>query len=170
MKDILILFFSISIIGTLLHFTYQFSKKNIVVGIFSAINESVWEHIKIMHTPIYIINIIRIFLGYKNNYFLTLFTELFLSMLLIIIFYQIKIAIFKNKKGYINVISFYIVAIIVSIVGNYIYNMKELYALNTISIFGCLIMFVMYLTFSVFPLKNFIFKDPVTGTYGIKRL
>ena len=31
------------ILGTLLHFTYQWSGRNPVIGIFSAVSESTWE-------------------------------------------------------------------------------------------------------------------------------
>ena len=39
-------FFFISILGVLLHFTYEWSNDNPAVGLFSAVNESTWEHIK----------------------------------------------------------------------------------------------------------------------------
>ena len=41
----------ISLIGTLSHFLYDISKHNKVVGLFAAVNESTWEHIKIALTP-----------------------------------------------------------------------------------------------------------------------
>src|SRR5690554_2974684 len=37
----------ILIIGSLLHFTYEWSGKSPIVGVFSAVNESVWEHLKL---------------------------------------------------------------------------------------------------------------------------
>ena len=39
------------ILGTLLHFTYQLSGRNEIVGLFSAVNESVWEHLKLLYFP-----------------------------------------------------------------------------------------------------------------------
>ena len=41
----------ICLVGTLLHFTYEFSHHNKYVALFSAVNESTWEHIKICMTP-----------------------------------------------------------------------------------------------------------------------
>ncbi|MBQ3433320.1 hypothetical protein IJG22_03470 [Candidatus Saccharibacteria bacterium] len=37
---------AISILGTLAHFVYEFAHHNKTVGIFAAVNESTWEHIK----------------------------------------------------------------------------------------------------------------------------
>ena len=40
------------IIGSLFHFAYDFTGKNIVIGFFTPINESIWEHIKLILTPL----------------------------------------------------------------------------------------------------------------------
>ena len=42
------------IFGTLLHFTYGLSGNNPIVGTFSAINESTWEHLKLLFFPMLI--------------------------------------------------------------------------------------------------------------------
>ena len=39
------------VLGTLLHFLYDWSGQNPVVGAFSAVNESVWEHMKLLFFP-----------------------------------------------------------------------------------------------------------------------
>lgn len=41
----------ISIFDTLAHFMYDMSNHNKIIGLFSAVNESTWEHIKIALTP-----------------------------------------------------------------------------------------------------------------------
>ena len=48
------------VLGTLLHFTYKWSGNNAIVGIFSPINESIWEHLKLMFFPM----LITIIIGY----------------------------------------------------------------------------------------------------------
>lgn len=40
------------IIGSLFHFAYDFTGKNIIVGFFTPISESIWEHMKLTLTPI----------------------------------------------------------------------------------------------------------------------
>lgn len=44
-------FLIISTAGTLLHFLYEWSGKNPIVGMFSAVNESIWEHLKLLFFP-----------------------------------------------------------------------------------------------------------------------
>ncbi len=41
----------VSILGTLLHFVYDWSKENAFVGLFVPINESTWEHMKLVFFP-----------------------------------------------------------------------------------------------------------------------
>lgn len=48
--------------GTLLHFTYEWSGNNFWVGLFSPVNESTWEHMKLLFFPMLFYSIISCFL------------------------------------------------------------------------------------------------------------
>ena len=50
------------ILGTLLHFTYDWSGENKIVAIFSAVNESTWEHLKLTFYPMTLMALIGVFL------------------------------------------------------------------------------------------------------------
>ena len=52
-------FLIVSVIGTLLHFTFAWSGQTPVIGLFSAVNESTWEHMKLLFFPILIFIIIE---------------------------------------------------------------------------------------------------------------
>jgi hypothetical protein len=39
------------VVGTLLHFMYDWTGQNPLVGAFSAVNESIWEHMKLLFFP-----------------------------------------------------------------------------------------------------------------------
>lgn len=41
----------VSITGTLLHFVYNWSGNNTLAGIFAPVNESIWEHTKLLFFP-----------------------------------------------------------------------------------------------------------------------
>ena len=170
MIKVICFFLLISISGTLLHFTYKLSNKSIVVGIFSSVNESVWEHIKLLLTPIFFFNTIKYILGYRNNFFIALFVELVLSIILIIVLSNLKVKIFGEKYNYINIIIFYVTAFIVSLAGYVTENINVCNNVNIIFSIPCLVIFIMYLTFSVFPPKTKIFLDPITNTYGINKM
>jgi hypothetical protein len=50
----------IALLGTALHFTYDLSRGNILVAGFSAVNESVWEHLKLVFWPAVVLALIEI--------------------------------------------------------------------------------------------------------------
>lgn len=45
--------------GTLLHFLYDWSGQNPVVGAFAAVNESIWEHMKLLFFPMLLFSFIE---------------------------------------------------------------------------------------------------------------
>lgn len=68
------------VIGTLLHFLYGWSGQNPVVGAFSAVNESIWEHMKLLFVPMLIFSLIeyhRIGKEYSNFWCVKLIGILF---------------------------------------------------------------------------------------------
>ena len=44
-------FIFVAALGTLLHFTFEWSNQNRIVAFFSAVNESMWEHLKLLVFP-----------------------------------------------------------------------------------------------------------------------
>ena len=48
-----------SVLGTLLHFVFDWSKSNVIVAMFSAVNESIWEHIKLLYFPLLVFTLIE---------------------------------------------------------------------------------------------------------------
>ena len=49
------------ILGTLLHFLYHWTGENGFIATFSATNESVWEHLKLVFFPMLVLGIVDIF-------------------------------------------------------------------------------------------------------------
>ena len=44
-------FIATGLFGTLLHFVYEWTGGNRVIAVFSAVNESTWEHMKLLFIP-----------------------------------------------------------------------------------------------------------------------
>ena len=43
-----------SAMGTFLHFLYDITEENTIVSLFSAVNESTWEHMKLLFFPMFV--------------------------------------------------------------------------------------------------------------------
>lgn len=96
----------IIVAGVLLHFSYDWSNENNIVGIFSAVNESIWEHLKLIFFPM-LITIIIGTIYYKEEYknYLCIKTKgLILSLLSIIILFYTYSGILGNNISVINIL------------------------------------------------------------------
>lgn len=158
----------ISLVGTLAHFMYEMSNHNKFVALFAAVNESTWEHIKIALTPSLLWGLYDGFVyGQNPNYF----TAKTLSLVTIIVaipvlFYTYK-AILKKAFLPIDIIIFYISIILSQMVFRYFINMHPVQFLTEyISTIGLFIIFACYMVLTLQPLKNFMFKDPISKKYG----
>ena len=160
----------ICIIGTLLHFTYELSHHNKIVGIFSAVNESTWEHIKICMTPTLLWSIYEISeVGFTGNFIFAKSMSLLVIILLIPILFYSYTAFTKKSILWIDVICFYVTVICSQLVYRYIINLNNFSNIFTYISFGLIIIelfFYFYLTYHA--RKNFIFEDPITHKYGIE--
>lgn len=160
----------ISLIGTISHFLYDISNHNKIVGLFAAVNESTWEHIKIALTPTFIWSIVDgLVYGSNPNYFFAKFISLLIIIILMpILFYGHKI-IFKKDCFIYNIVIFYVVIILSQ------YSFYKILQLNNLgfivkyfSCFGIILLFGGYMIHTLMPGKGIIFKDPISKKYGYK--
>ena len=160
----------ICLIGTLLHFTYEWSHHNKIVRVFSAVNESTWEHIKIALSGVFFCTLGDIFFWSSNpNYIVGKFICLLSIIIIIPILFYLYTSFTEKSYLPIDVIIFYISIIIGQVLLNTILNMNTLPNIYTyISILGIILIIILYSILSIKPLHNFIFKDPVTNKYGIE--
>lgn len=107
-------FIFISILGTLLHFVYDWFGKNDIIGIFSAINESVWEHLKLLFYPTIIFAIFEKKYIKSNKDFYCIKTKALLKGLAftVVTYYTITGIIGKNID-FINIVIFFIATFII---------------------------------------------------------
>ena len=101
-------------LGTLLHFTFELTGRSPIIASFSAINESVWEHLKLLFFPM----LITIFIGYLYigkdipNFICSKTTGILISMAFTVIFFYTYSGILGTNKAIIDISSFFIAAIL----------------------------------------------------------
>ena len=85
-----------------------------------------------------------------------------------ILFYGYKY-LFKKDNFIINILIFYIVIISSQLIFNYLLNVQNIsYITKYISSIGTYILLAFYMILTLMPIKNTIFKDPITKKYGFK--
>ncbi|MBR3230866.1 hypothetical protein IKF73_02475 [Candidatus Saccharibacteria bacterium] len=160
----------IAAIGTIAHFLYDWTHQNKIIGLFAAVNESTWEHIKIALTPTLLWGLYDGYLyGPNPNYYLAKLASLLVLVFFIpAVFYSYQ-KISKRPLLLLDVITFYL-AIILSQLS--FYAIIELDPTNHLasylSCIGLFIFFGCYMTLTLEPLRTTIFRDPITNRYGFR--
>lgn len=159
------------IIGTLLHFTYEWSGENVAVGIFSAVNESTWEHLKLTFFPMLLFSVIEgVFLyKYSNNYIEAKTIGIFLSIVMIITIFYTYTGILGTNFVFIDILTFLVSVLVSEYVSYKILLMKEQSNIITKTLSAVIIIFLLicFIKFTFTPPKVQLFEDPINGTYGI---
>ena len=159
------------IAGVLLHFLFDWSGGSVLVAPFSAVNESIWEHMKLLFFPMFIFALLEMrYIGTKyKNFFCIKLIGIAVGTVLIPILYYTLNGMLGNLHDWVNIAIFFVCAFI----SYYIEN--RLFANNTVScsspkmaIWILITIAVVFIITTFFPPKIPLFKDPVTDTYGIK--
>lgn len=160
------------LLGTLLHFTFNWSNNNSIVALFSSVNESVWEHLKILFFPMILTTVIGYFY-YHNipNYICNKLKGIILAMSIIIIFYYTYSGILGTHFPIID-ISLYIIAVIIGEIYSYKLIIKNKECNNLVAFIFIIILTCCFFIFTFNAPHIGIFKDPSTNLYGLtnKRL
>lgn len=158
----------IVVLGCLLHFVYNWSHQNRVVGWLSAINESTWEHIKIALVPGFLSILIDYGeFGGNMNYWFAKFIMLAMMVVLIpVLFYTCK-ALTKRTILRLDIMIFMVSIVYAVYTFDNIMRMVPL-GLEAVGIVGLVVIFLAVALFSFFPPKWFIFVDPRSNKYGFE--
>ena len=159
------------ILGTLLHFTYEWSGENLFVGSFSAVNESVWEHLKLAFYPMLIAAIIEYFFvkNIANKYVEAKTIGIFTAISFIVVAFFTYSGIIGTSIITIDILLF----IISIILGEYVAyklmkrNDESTVATTSLSIIILAFLLLCFVIFTYLPPEVNLFRDVTTGVYGI---
>lgn len=157
----------VGIFGALSHFFYEWSGENKIVGIFFPVNESTWEHLKLAVFPTIVYFAAGVFFVKNENYFVSFFVALFTPMLLIPAIFYFYTAIVGEPILAVDIATYFVsVAAAFVLCGLVLSRPPLAKAYRVAAVIGIALIVVCYMTFTVFPPKNFLFRDSVTGLYG----
>ena len=156
------------VLGTILHFTYDWLGKNPVVGAFSAVNESTWEHLKLLFFPMTITTIMGWFILKKEypNFLCSKTLGIIIAIAFTIIFFYTYTGILGRNVAFIDISSFFI-ATMLGEVASYLLIINKFKCNNKIAIAILVILFICFIAFTYYTPPIGLFRDPITGQYGI---
>lgn len=153
------------ITGTLAHFLYDWSGNNHIVGLFTPINESIWEHMKLLFFPMLIYSLIIMF-RFRNDYSCAasaLYFGIIAGTLLIPLFFYAYTTIL-GKDIFILDIGIFILSIIIAFWLSYKLTLSCRLEPYTF-LLCCLVcvLFICFVLFTYHPPKARIFEDPTVS-------
>ena len=155
--------------GTLLHFLYDWLGEAVWIAPFSGVNESTWEHMKLLFWPMFIFAIVQgNFFGDRKDFWCVKLRGMIMGLGLIpIIFYTYNGAIGKSPD-WLNIAIFFISAAAAYIYEARLFKSERVKCRAPWLAFAALA--VIGLLFVIFTFRTpelGIFLDPITGVYGI---
>ncbi len=155
--------------GTLLHFLYEWTGKNVIVAAISGVNESTWEHMKLLFFPMFFYALIQsLFFKDIAGFWCVKLRGILLGLLLIPVLFYTYNGVIGESPDWINIAIFFLSAAVTYLFETWLY-LKETTpckhpkrAIATLCAIAALFILFTFLT----PELG-IFKDPLTGSYGV---
>lgn len=159
-------------LGVLWHFLFDIFGENRFIGLFAPVNESVWEHLKILFFPFVIAMIIEYFIYGKHayNFYTSKLIGLTVGILSIITNYYTAVGAFGINNMVTN-IGIYVISVIIAYALSYMRMLKTpkmaggIWESSAIAVIG--IYFVLFLIFTYYTPRIPLFRDPTTMNYSV---
>ena len=151
-----------SIAGVILHFLYDWTNQNTFIAAFSAVNESTWEHMKLLFFPMFIYALIqRRYKGkeYKNFWCVKLIGIVLGLLLIPGLYYTINGA-FGMTPDWVNIAIFFVTAGICYFVETKLFERGINCKSQGIALLILWLIALVFVIFTFFPLSIPLFEDP----------
>lgn len=149
---IFIRYLFVVLFGVFLHFAYELSGNNPIVSLFSPVNESIWEHLKLLFFPMLVLTIWDLFTSHRNDLnFLPARTIGILSGLaFIVIFYYTITGTIGRDIAWINIVIYLLSAAYAFWLERRIYARSRKLSVTWAIIF-LIIFIILFIVFTIAP-------------------
>ncbi|MDH4269122.1 MAG: DUF6512 family protein [Dehalococcoidia bacterium] len=160
----------IVVLGTLLHFVFEWSGRAIPIAPIAAVNESVWEHLKLGFWPALVYAALEYsrFGKSANNFLFAKTLGIYLIPITIVVLYYAYTAVLGHGLLQVDTAIFIVAVIVGQLVSYRLLIASPLPArLNRFAPIALAVLGIVFVLFTFYPPQSSLFRDPVTGGYGI---
>jgi hypothetical protein len=160
----------IFLLGSALHFTFEWSGEWTPVGVIAAVNESVFEHLKLTFWPtiLYAAITYKLLRNSTNNFIVAKTAAVYIMPLTIIVLFYAYTTLTGIENVFIDIFIFFVAVACGQLISYRILLMEPLPEwLKWFSLALLVILALVYSLFTFYPPHIPFFMDSVTGTYGI---
>ena len=163
-------FISVIVTGTILHFMYNWTGQNRIAGFFSPVNESTWEHLKLLFMPMLLYSIVEYFAigNYFSNFIGAKTLGIVLGLLVIVVVFYTYTGIVGQHFLWVDILTFVLGAAVA-----YAYSWRTIHQANVglipqfVAILIVLVLIACFAIFTFYPPHIPLFLDPVFNVYGV---
>ena len=157
--------------GTALHFLYKWSGSNLMVAAFSAVNESTWEHMKLLLMPFFLFSVTQFWFITQPNFLAVRGISAWVGTLLIPVLFYTYTGILGKHVLWMDIAVFVLAAgMMVALDAFWLrrncFSAGWQQLLGTVLLWGLVFLFVWF-TYRTPELA--LFQDPITRGYGLNR-
>jgi len=160
----------ISILGSVLHFAFEWSGNWEPVGVIAAVNESVWEHFKIAFWPalFYAVFEYGFLKRFINNFIIAKAACIYVIPITIAVLFYSYTAISGQEILIVDIVIFVIAVAVGQLTSYKILTLRRLPLwLDKVGLALVVLYGISFGIFTFYPPHLPIFRDAVTGGYGI---
>ncbi len=158
------------LLGVFLHYLYDWTGQNVIAALFSAVNESIWEHLKLLFFPMLAYALIESrYIGrdYKNFWCVKLLGIVSGLVMIVVLYYTIN-GVLGGTPDWVNIaiffvstaFTYYLETLLLN--GGYIKCNSPKKAILILILIG-----VVFAVFTFIPPNIPLFEDPITKQFGI---
>ena len=158
-----------SLFGTVLHFLYEWLGEAMWVAPFSGVNESTWEHMKLLFWPMFIYAVVQsLFFRDRNDFWCIKLRGILLGLILVPVIFYTYNGVFGKSPDFVNIAIFFICTAVSYIYETRLFNSeKPICRVPKLALTALGVIALMFIVFTFATPRIGIFKDPLAGTYGI---
>ena len=155
--------------GTLLHFLYDWLGGSLWIAPFSGVNESTWEHMKLLFWPMLLYAVVQsFFFRDRENFWCVKLRGVLLGLTLIPVLFYTYNGVIGKSPDWINITIFFLSAAVAHLYEARLFYNKRLIRPHPVGAFSLLcIIALLFILFTFRPPTIGLFRDPLTGQYGI---
>lgn len=155
--------------GTVLHFLYGWLGESLWIAPFSGVNESTFEHMKLLFWPMLIFALVQsFFFRDRKDFWCVKLRGILLGLLLIPVLFYTYNGVIGRSPDWLNIVIFFVSAAIAYIYETRLFRAERLRCkARGWAIAALCAVALLFVLFTFLTPELGIFKDPLTGTYGI---
>ncbi len=155
--------------GTLLHFLFEWTGRNAAMALFSAVNESIWEHLKLLFYPMVVFALVEYRYWGKDcrSFWCIKCMGILFGLVFIPVAYYTYTGAFGIKADWFNITLFFLAAGLIYWMETKLFQENFACCLPAkVAVAAICLIAVAFTVFTFWPLHIPLFIDPLTCTYG----